>query len=93
VKTAVIAFSAAALIAAAAPAVFAHGPSSKSPRVHHIISKKLHPGVSPYALRPGMQTTGMRRSYPGYGPGGGGGGITSMEPNPNAGGGGGGGGY
>ena len=87
-KTAVVALFAAALIAAA-PAVFAHGPSSKSPRVHHISSKKFHRGVSPYALRPGMQTTGMRRSYPGYGPGGGGGGTTSMEPNPNAGGGGG----
>ena len=83
-KTAVVALFAAALIAAA-PAVFAHGPSSKSPRVHHISSKKFHRGVSPYALRPEMQTTGMRRSYPG----GGGGGTTSMEPNPNAGGGGG----
>jgi hypothetical protein len=88
VKTAIIALSAAALIAAA-PAVFAHGPSSKSARVHHITSKKRYPGVSPYALRPEMQTTGMGRSYRGYGPGGGGGGTTSMEPNPNAGGGGG----
>ena len=94
-KTAIIALSAAALIAAA-PAVFAHDASSKSPRVQHRISKKFHPGVSAYALRPEMQTTGWMRSYPGafgYRPGarmesnpnaGGG-----MEPNPNAGGGGG----
>jgi hypothetical protein len=42
VKTAIIALSAAALIAAA-PAVFGQG--SKTPSVQHNVSKKRHPGV------------------------------------------------
>ena len=74
-KTAIIALSAAALIAAA-PAVYAQDASSKTPRVQHNVSKrhvsrKLHPGVSAHALRP-EQTTGWMRSYPGafgYAPG------------------------
>ena len=68
-KTAIIALSAAALIAAA-PAVFAHDASS-APKAHHEISKKVHPAV--YGSRPEMQTTGWMRSYPGavgYRPGG-----------------------
>jgi hypothetical protein len=76
VKTAIIALSAAALIAAA-PAVYARDASIRTPRVQHNISKqhvskKLHPGVSTYALRPEMQSTGWMRSYPGafgYAPG------------------------
>ena len=65
---AILALSAAALIAAA-PTVFAHDASS-SPKVHHKISKKL---LGVYASRPEMQTTGWMRSYPGafgYRPGG-----------------------
>ena len=57
---AILALSAAALIAAA-PTVFAHDASS-SPKVHHKISKKL---LGVYASQPEMQTTGWMRSYPG----------------------------
>jgi hypothetical protein len=85
-KTAIIALSAAALIAAV-PAAFAQGASSKSPGVQHKVSKKRHPGVSGYAPRREMQATGSKKGYPGAfsytAPG------ASMEPNPNGGGGGG----
>jgi hypothetical protein len=84
VKTAIIALSAAALIATA-PAVFAHNASSKSLSVQHNVSKNRHPGVSGYPLRHETQAKGPRAF--GYAlPG------APMEPNPNAGGGGGGGG-
>ena len=83
-KTAIIALSAAALIATA-PALFAQGASSKSPSVQHNVSKKRHPGVSGYPLRHETQAKGPRAF--GYAlPG------APMEPNLNAGGGGGGGG-
>src|ERR1700740_2506021 len=57
VKTTIIALSAAVLIAAA-PAVFAQGVSSKAPTVQHKVSKKHHPGVSNYASRREMQVKG-----------------------------------
>jgi hypothetical protein len=70
-KTAIIALSAAALIADA-PAVFAQGVSSKAPSVQHKVSKKHHPGVSNYAPRREMQVKGRTLGYPGafgYAPG------------------------
>ena len=64
-KTATIALSAAALIAAtliaAAPAVFGQG--SKTPSVQHNVSKKRHPGVSGYALRREMQAKVSKKGY------------------------------
>jgi hypothetical protein len=50
VKTRIIALSAAVLIAAA-PAVFAKNVSSKTPSMQHKVSKKHHPAVTNYALR------------------------------------------
>ena len=63
----IIALSAAVLIAAA-PAVFAKGVSSKTPSVQHKVSKKHH-GVTNYAE---MQGKGWTMGYPGafgYAPG------------------------
>jgi hypothetical protein len=86
VKTAIIALSAAALIAAA-PAVSAPAKSSKSPRVQHNVARKLHPGVSGYASRHEMQDKLSNDYYSGaFGYG------ATKYPNPNSGGGGGGGG-
>jgi hypothetical protein len=51
-RTAIIALSTAALMAAA-PAVFGQG--SKPPSVQHNVFKKRHPGVSGYAPRREMQ--------------------------------------
>jgi hypothetical protein len=51
-RTAIIALSTAALMAAA-PAVFGQG--SKTPSVQHNVFKKRHPGVSGYAPRREMQ--------------------------------------
>jgi hypothetical protein len=71
VKTTIIALSAAVLIAAA-PAVFAKGASSKTASVQHKVSKRHHPGVTNYALRREMQVKGWTMGYPrafGYAPG------------------------
>ena len=62
-KTAIIALSAAALIAAA-PAVFAQGVPSKSLGLEHKVSKKNHSGVSFYAPLREMQTKGSKNVYP-----------------------------
>lgn len=59
-KTATIALSAAALIAAV-PAVFGQG--SKTPSVQHNVSKKRHPGVPGYALRREMQAKVSMSGY------------------------------
>jgi hypothetical protein len=71
VKTRIFALSAAVLIAAA-PAVFAKIVSSKTPSVQHKVSRNHHPGVTNYALRREMQvkgrTTGNRGAL-GYAPG------------------------
>jgi hypothetical protein len=70
-KTAIIALSAAALIAAA-PAVLARGVPGKTPGLQHKVSKKHHPGVSGYAPPREMQATGSKTGYPGassYAPG------------------------
>ena len=70
-KTRIIALSAAVLIAAA-PAVFAKNVSSKTPNVQHKVSRKHHPGVTNYALRREMQVKGRTMGYPGafgYAPG------------------------
>jgi hypothetical protein len=72
VKTTIIALSAAVLIAAA-PAVFAKGVTSKTPSVQHSVQhKKHHPGVTNYALRRERQVKGWTMGYPrafGYAPG------------------------
>jgi hypothetical protein len=71
VKTTIIALSAAVLIAAA-PAVFAEGVSSKTASAQHKVSRKHHPGVNNYALRREMQVKGRTMGYPGafgYAPG------------------------
>jgi len=62
----IITLSAAVLIAAA-PAVFA-----KAPSVQHKVSRKHHPGVTNYALRHERQGEGRTMGYPsafGYAPG------------------------
>ena len=59
-KTATIALSAAALIAAV-PAVFGQG--SKTPSVQHNVSKKRHPGVSGHALRREKQAKVSKKGY------------------------------
>jgi hypothetical protein len=64
VKTKIIALSAAVLIAAA-PAVFAKSVSTKTPGVAHKVSKKHHPGGTNYALRHEMQVKGRTMGYPG----------------------------
>jgi hypothetical protein len=64
VKTTMIALSAAVLIAAA-PAVFAKDGSSKTASVQHKVSKKHHPGVTNYTLRRETQVKGRTMSYPG----------------------------
>jgi hypothetical protein len=64
VKTRIIALSAAVLIAAA-PAVFAKNASSKTPSMQHKVSKKHHPAVTNYALRRERQVKGWTTGYPG----------------------------
>jgi hypothetical protein len=70
-KTAIIALSAAVLIATA-PAVLAQNVSSKTPDQRHHASKK-HPWVvSGYAPRHAMHAKGFKTGYPrafGYAPG------------------------
>jgi hypothetical protein len=71
VKTRIIALSAAVLIAAA-PAVFAKGVSSKTASVQHKVSKKHRPGVANNALRREMRVKGSTMRYSGafgYAPG------------------------
>jgi len=88
VKTALIALSAAALMAAT-PAGFARDASGKSPSAQHPAAKKRHPGVVGHALRREMQARGSKQDSPtafGYVPP-----RAPMVANPDAGGGGGGG--
>jgi hypothetical protein len=63
-KTAIIALSAAALIAAA-PAVLAQGVPGKTPGLQHKVSKKHHPGVSGYAPLRETRAKGSKTGYPG----------------------------
>jgi hypothetical protein len=70
-KRTIIAFSTAALIAAA-PAALAQGVTSKAPglqhkapRLQHKVSKKHHPRVSGYAALREMQAKGSKRGDPG----------------------------
>jgi hypothetical protein len=69
VRTAIIALSAAALIAASG--VAAQAASSKSPRVQHDASRKLHPVVSDDTPWRVMHARGAKTGYPaasGYAP-------------------------
>jgi hypothetical protein len=71
VKTLMIALSAAVLIAAA-PAVFAKAVSSKTASAEHKVLRKHHPGVANYALRRETQAKGRTMGRPGafgYAPG------------------------
>ena len=63
-KTAIIALSAAALIAAA-PAVFAQNVSSRTPAQHHKIFKKRPAVVSGYAPWRVVHAKGVKTGYPG----------------------------
>ncbi|MGH6716547.1 MAG: hypothetical protein ACREDC_10215 [Bradyrhizobium sp.] len=65
-KKIVIAFSAAAIIAAA-PAVLARPVVKQAPRhqMHHKLSKGRHSHVSEYAPKHKMRAKGVKRSYPG----------------------------
>lgn len=63
-KTAIITVFAAALIAAA-PTVYARDASTKTPRVHHIVSKQRHAGFSSYAQWRVMHPNGVATGYPG----------------------------
>ena len=70
-KTAIIALSAAALIAAA-PAVLARGVPGKTPGLQHKVSKKHHLRVSGYAPLRKMQAKASKKDDPeasGYAPG------------------------
>ena len=70
-KTPMIALSAAVLIAAA-PAVFAKDVSSKTASVQHKVSRQHHPDVANDARRREMQAKGRTTGYPGaygYAPG------------------------
>jgi hypothetical protein len=70
-KAAIIALSAAALIAAA-PAVLAQGIPGKTPSLQHKVSKKHHPGISGYAPLRETRAKGSKTGYPGassYAPG------------------------
>ena len=62
-KTTIIAFSAAALIAAA-PAVLAQGVPGKTPSPQHHVSKKHHAGVTGQASLREMQARASRKGYP-----------------------------
>ena len=62
-KTAIIALSAAALIAAA-PAVLAQGEPGKTLGLQHKVAKKHHQGVSGYAPLRKMQAKGSKTGYP-----------------------------
>ena len=72
-KSAIIALSAIAFIAAA-PASFAHGVSSYTPghKMQTMGSKKGHPGASGYAPGHQMHAMGSKKGHPGasgYAPG------------------------
>ena len=91
-KTAIIALSAAALIAAA-PTVYARDASTKTPRVHYTVSMKRPQVVSGYAPWRVMHANGAKTGYPGaYGYAPGAPKDYTYENSRNAGGGGGGGG-
>ena len=62
-KTAIIALSAAALVAAA-PAVLAQDVSSQTPGLQHKVSRKHHPRVSGYAPLRETQAKGAKKGYP-----------------------------
>ena len=69
-KKTMIALSAAILIAAA-PAVFAQGATSKTSSVQHKVARKHHPGITNYALRHERQIKDRTTGYPsafGYAP-------------------------
>jgi hypothetical protein len=71
VKTAVIALTA-ALIIAAAPAVLAQGAQGKTPGAQHRVSHKHRPGVTGHAPLREMQAKGAKKGNPGafgYAPG------------------------
>ena len=63
-KKTIIALSAAVLMAAA-PAVFAKDATSKTATVQHKVSRKHHPRVSGYAALREMQTKGSKTGDPG----------------------------
>lgn len=70
-KTMIITFSAAALIAAA-PAVLAQGAAGKAPGLQHKVSQQHHRGGAGYASRRDMQAKSLKNGYPGafgYAPG------------------------
>jgi hypothetical protein len=94
VKIAIIALSAAALIAVT-PSVLAKGVASKTPSPHHKFSEKHHARISGYAPLRETPARGWTRSYPGasgYVLGQPGGLNRDLESSRQAGGGGGGGG-
>jgi hypothetical protein len=64
VKTTIIAFSAAALIAPT-PAVLARNAPGKSPEAHHQLSRKYHPPGSGNVSRHATHANGLRTGYPG----------------------------
>jgi hypothetical protein len=69
-KTAIIALSAAALLATP-PAAFAQALAGKTPASHHKVARKPHQNVSVYAPMREMQARAPRRGYPaafGYAP-------------------------
>ena len=93
-KTTIIAFSTAALIAAA-PAALAQGIPGKTTGLQPKVSRSHHPGTSGHAQPRETQAQGSKRGYPGasgYAPGGPGSLDRSLEASRQAGGGGGGGG-
>jgi hypothetical protein len=93
-KTAIIALSAAALIAAA-PATLAHAVPGKTTGLQHKVSKKHHPAVTRYAPLREMQARASKNGYPGafgYAPNEPGGIDRDLEMSRQAGGGAGGGG-
>ena len=63
-KTAIIALSAAALIAAG-PGALAENRPTKTPGLQHKVSRKYHPGISGYAPLRAMQAKGSKQGYPG----------------------------
>ncbi|WP_136623737.1 hypothetical protein [Bradyrhizobium centrolobii] len=63
-KTAIITFSAAILLAAA-PAVLARNVSSKAPHQHHQVSKMRPPSISGYAPWRVMHDNGVKTGYSG----------------------------
>lgn len=63
-KTAIIALSAAALVAAQSAAI-AQAMAGKTPASHHKVARKPHQNVSVYAPMREIQARAPRRGYPG----------------------------